>query len=104
MTSAETTAQIKDIVLIVFLVFAFVVLMFGALLSLRLYRRGSSFMDRMERLADGFEEAFGRVAVARKAVEDAATVLRPVASGLNLLGAFMGFGKSDRGEPDDKKR
>ncbi len=61
-------------------------------------------MDRMERLADGFEETFGRVAVARKAVEDAATVLRPVASGLNLLGAFMGFGKSDRDEPDDEKR
>jgi hypothetical protein len=108
MNSAETTAQIKDIVLIVFLIFSFAVLLFGTILLLRLYRRGSKFMDRMESLADGFGETFGKVAVARKAMEDAATVLKPVASGLGLLGALQGFGrllgsgKSGQGESDSE--
>jgi hypothetical protein len=93
MTSAETVTEVKDIVLIVFLVFSFVILVFASILSLRLYRRASSFMDRIELLADGFEETFGRVAVARKAVEDAASVLKPMATGLGLIGAFQGFGR-----------
>ena len=93
MNTAETIAQIKDIVLIVFLFFSFAVLLFGTILSLRLYRRGRKFMDRMESLADGFEEAFGKVAVARKVMEDAASVLKPVASGLGLFGALRGFGR-----------
>ena len=65
-------------------------------------------MDRMESVADGFEETFGRVAVARKVVEDAAAVLRPVASGLGLVGALQGFsrlfgsGKSGLDDSDDK--
>jgi hypothetical protein len=91
MTSAENIAQIKDIVLIVFLVLSFGILLFWTVMSLRLYHRASSFMDRMEQVATGFEETFGRVAVARKAVEDAAAVLKPVASGLGLLGMFQGF-------------
>jgi hypothetical protein len=93
MTTAETIAQLKDIVLIVFLVFSFVILTFGTILSIRLYRRVGDFMDRMEHVAEGFEETFGRIVVARKAVEDAAAVLKPVASGLGLLGAFQGIGK-----------
>ncbi len=65
-------------------------------------------MDRMESLADGFEETFGRVAVARKVVEDAAAVLKPVASGLGLIGALQGFSrmfgssKSALDDSDDK--
>jgi len=93
MTSAETIAQIKDIVLIFFLISSFAVLVFASVLSLRLYRRASSFMDRMEHVAEGFEETFGRVTVARKAVEQAAAVLKPVAQGLGVLGLFKGFGK-----------
>jgi hypothetical protein len=106
MNSAETTAQIKDVVLIVFLVFSFAVLLFGTILSLRLYRRGSKFMDRMESLADGIEETFGKITVARKVVEDAAAVLKPVASGIGIFGALQGFsrllgsGKSGRGDSD----
>jgi hypothetical protein len=93
MTSAENIAQIRDIILIVFLVFSFIVLLFASILSLRLYRRAGHFMDRMEHVAEGFEETFGRVAVARKAVEDAASVLKPVASGLGILGMFQGMGR-----------
>ena len=93
MTSAESIAQIKDIVLIVFLISSFAVLVFASVLSLRLYRRVNSFMDRMEHVAVGFEETFGRVAVARKAVEEAASVLKPVAQGLGVLGGFLGIGK-----------
>ncbi|HIF73060.1 MAG TPA: hypothetical protein EYQ61_10970 [Dehalococcoidia bacterium] len=93
MTTAENIAQIKDIVLIVFLVFSFAVLLFGVILSLRLYHRASSFMDRMEQVATGFEETFGRVAIARKAIEDAAAVLKPVATGLGIVGMFQGFGR-----------
>ena len=93
MTSAETIAQIKDIVLIIFLISSFAVLVFAAVLSLRLYRRVGSFMDRMEHVAVGFEETFGRVAVARKAVEEAASVLKPLAQGIGVLGMFKGVGK-----------
>lgn len=98
MTSAETIAEIKDIVLIVFLLFAFVLLLFASLLSLRLYLRVNRFMDRMEHVADGFESTFGRVTVARQAVEDAAAVLKPVAKGLGLFGAFQGIGKLFSGD------
>jgi hypothetical protein len=93
MTSAETIAQIKDIVLIIFLISSFAVLLFAVVLSLRLYRRVNSFMDRMEHVAEGFEETFGRVAVARKAVEEAASVLKPFAQGIGVLGMFKGVGK-----------
>jgi hypothetical protein len=93
MTTAENIAQFKDIVLIVFLVFSFALMLFATVLSLRLYRRVTSFMDRMEHVAEGFEETFGRVAVARQAVEEAALALRPVAKGLGLIGAFQGVGR-----------
>jgi len=93
MTTAETIAEIKDIVLIVFLVFSFAVLLFASFISLRLYLRVNRFMDRMEHVADGFEETFGRVAVARQAMEEAASVLKPVAKGLGILGAVQGVGK-----------
>ena len=107
MTSAESIAQIRDIVLIVFLMVSFIVLVFASILSLRLFRRANSFMDRIEHVAEGFEETFERVATARKAVEDAATVLRPVASGLGLIGAFQGIGRlfgagsTKKSDPDD---
>ena len=93
MTTAETIAQTKDIVLIVFLVFSFVLLLFGAILSLRLYGRVNRFMDRMEHVAEGFEETLGRVAIARRTVEEAASALKPVAKGLGLVGAFQGIGR-----------
>ena len=90
MTFAENIAQIKDIIVIVFLLFSFVVVVYATVISLGLYRRMNRFMDRMENLADGFEETFGRVAVARQAVEDAASILKPVAQGLGLVGAIQG--------------
>ena len=93
MTSAETITQIKDIVVIVFLLFSFVIVLYATVISLRLYSRVHRFMDRMEKVADGFEETFGRVAVARQAVEDAASVLRPVAQGLGIMSALQGVGR-----------
>lgn len=108
MTTAETIAEIKDIVVIVFLIVALVVLFVGSIMSLRLYSRVNRFMDRMEHLADGFEETFGRVVAARQAMEEAASALKPVARGLGLVGAFSGIGKifgrgsSKSTEPEEK--
>ena len=105
----EIIAQVKDIVLIVFLVFSFVLMLYATVLSLRLYRRVTSFMDRMEHLAEGFEETFGRVAVARQAIEEAASVLRPVVKGLGFIGAFQAVGslfggaRSSGDDPDGKR-
>ncbi|NQW20221.1 MAG: hypothetical protein HQ477_05780 [Chloroflexi bacterium] len=108
MTLTETIAQIKDIVLIVFLLFSFIVMLFAAALSLRLYIRVNRFMDRMEHVAERFEETFGRVAVARQAIEDAASVLKPVAKGLGLVGAFQGitrlFGASAPKDADPENK
>ena len=68
MSTAETIAQIKDIVVILFLGFASLIIVFGAILGLRLYWRVGRFMDRMERFTDGFETAFGSITTARKAL------------------------------------
>lgn len=80
-------------IVIVFLLFSFVVVVYATVISLGLYRRVNRFMDRMENLADGFEETFGRVTVARQAVEDAASALKPIAQGLGLVGAIQGLGR-----------
>ena len=93
MTFAENIAQVRDMIVIVFLLFSFVVLAYATVISLGLYRRVNRFMDRMENLADGFEETFGRVTVARQAIEDAASALKPIAQGLGLVGAFQGLGR-----------
>lgn len=93
MTSAETIGQIKDIVLIFFLIGTFAILVFAFWLYLHLHRRLNRFMDRMEQVSESFEETFGRVAVARKAVEEAASILKPFAQGIGVLGVFKGFGK-----------
>ena len=93
MTIAENIAQIKDIVVIVFLLFSFVVVGYVTFTLVRLRSRMNRFMDRMENLADGFEETFGRVTVARQAVEDAASALKPIAQGLGLVGAIQGLGR-----------
>ena len=101
MSTAETIAQVKDIVVILFLGFASLIIIFGSILGLRLYWRVGRFMDRMERFTDGFETAFGNVTTARK-------VLRPVMQGLGLVGVTRGFGrlfgrggKSDRDEEEN---
>ncbi|MDP6666353.1 MAG: hypothetical protein QF357_03015 [Dehalococcoidia bacterium] len=95
--SSETLAQVKDIVIIAFLVFATVVLVVALVLGIRLYWRVGRFMDRMERVGARFEHTFGGVAIAGRA-------LRPVTSGLGLLGLAQGigriFGTGGRG-PDD---
>ena len=104
MTSAETIAQIKDIVVIVFLLFSFVIVLYATVISLRLYSRVNRFMDRMEKVADGFEETFGRVAVARQALEDAASVLRPVAQGLGIMSALQGVGRLFGGGDSSKTK
>jgi hypothetical protein len=109
MTSAETIAEIKDIVLIVFLLISLVGLLFASILSLRLYMRVNRFMDRMEHVATEFEETLGRVAAARRAMEEAASVLKPVAKGLGVIGMFQGFGRmfgsggSEKSESDTEK-
>lgn len=84
--SADTTAHIKDVVVIIFLIFASGVLMVAAIMGLRLYFRVGQFMDRMERLADRLESAVANVTSAGRA-------LRPVASGLGLLGLAQGIGR-----------
>jgi hypothetical protein len=97
MTSAETVTQIKDIVVILFLAFASVVLVVAAVLGIRLYWRVGRFMDRMEKVGDRLESTFYGVAIAGKA-------LRPVASGLGLLGVAEGIGRflgRGRKSPDD---
>ncbi len=104
MTSAETIAQIKDIVVIFFLLFSFVIVVYATVISLRLYSRVNRFMDRMEKVADGFEETFGRVAVARQALEDAASVLRPVAQGLGIMSALQGVGRLFGGGDSSKAK
>ena len=86
MTSAETIAQIKDIVVILFLAFSFVVVIVATVLGIRLYLRVGRFMDRMEKVAGRLELTFYGVAIAGRA-------LRPMASGLGLLGAAQGLGR-----------
>ncbi len=86
MTSAETIAQIKDIVAIVFMVIALIVLIVGSILGIRLYSRVGRYMNKMERFADGFETPFGNIATARKA-------LSPVVRGLGLAAALRGIGR-----------
>ena len=86
MTSAETIAQIKDIVVILFLAFATMVVIVASLLGVRLYWRVGRFMDRMEKVADRLESTFYGVAIAGRA-------LRPMASGLGLLGLAQGIGR-----------
>ena len=58
MTFAENIAQIKDIVVTVFLLFSFVVVAYVTVTLMRLHSRMNRFMDRMEKVADGFEETF----------------------------------------------
>ncbi len=86
MTSAETVAQIKDIFVIFFLTFAAVVAVVASVLGIRLYSRVGRFMDRMEKVADRLESTFYGVAIAGRA-------LRPMASGLGLLGVARGVGR-----------
>ncbi|MCH7969478.1 MAG: hypothetical protein IH960_00360 [Chloroflexi bacterium] len=86
MTSAETIAQIKDIVVILFLAFATMVVIVASVLGVRLYWRVGRFMDRMEKVADRLESTFYGVAIAGRA-------LRPMASGLGLLGVAQGVGR-----------
>ena len=99
MTFAETLTQIKDIVVIVFLLFSFVLLVLGSVLAIRLYKRASRFMDRMENVAGNLESTFDRLTSARKAVKDAALTLRPIAGAIGLLRMVQGlermFGKGD---------
>ena len=97
MTFAETLAQIKDIVLIGFLLFSFVLMVIGAVLGIRLYRRASRFMNRMENVAGNLESTFDRLTIARDAVKDAVLTLRPIAGANGLLRMVQGlermFGK-----------
>lgn len=86
MTSAETVTEIKDIVVIIFLSFVSVVVVVFTVLGIRLYGRAGRFMDRMEIVADRLESTFYGVAVAGRA-------LRPMASGLGLLGVAQGVGR-----------
>lgn len=86
MTSAETIAQIKDIVVILFLAFATMIVIVASVIGVRLYLRVGRFMDRMEKVADRLESTFYGVAIAGRA-------LRPMASGLGLLGVAQGVGR-----------
>ncbi len=93
MTSPETIAQIRDLVVIAFMTFMFVVLLLASVLGLRVYRRLGDFMDRMDRVATEFENTFGRIAAARKAVEEITSVLQPLFRGLGLVGLARRAGR-----------
>jgi hypothetical protein len=93
MTSPETIAQIRDLVVIAFMTFMFVVLLLASVLGLRVYRRLGDFMDRMDRVATEFETTFGRIAAARKAVEEITSVLQPLFRGLGLVGLARRAGR-----------
>ena len=99
MTFAETLTQIRDIVLIGFFLFAFVLMVLGAILAVRLYSRASRFMDRMENVAGNLESTFDRLTIAREALKDAVLTLRPIAGAIGLLRMVQGlermFGKRD---------
>ena len=86
MTSAETIAEIKDIIFIIFLTFLSIVVIVATVLGIRLYSRVGRFMDRMEKVAERLESTFYGVAIAGRA-------LRPMASGLGLLGLAQGIGR-----------
>ena len=86
MTSAETIAEIKDIIVIIFLTFLSIVVIVATVLGIRLYSRVGRFMDRMEKVAERLESTFYGVAIAGRA-------LRPMASGLGLLGLAQGIGR-----------
>ena len=97
MTSSEAIAQIKDIVVVLFLAFISVVVVVAAVMGVRLYWRVGRFIDRMEKVADRLESTFYGVAVAGRA-------LRPMASGLGLLGVAQGIGRlfgRGRNDSDD---
>jgi hypothetical protein len=81
-----TLAETKDVVVIIFLVFATVVVVLATVLGVRLYWRVGRFMDRMEKVGDRLETTFYGLAVAGRA-------LRPVARGLGVLGAAQGIGR-----------
>ncbi len=86
MTSAETIAEIKDIIVIIFLTFLSIIVVVATVLGIRLYSRVGRFMDRMEKVAERLESTFYGVAIAGRA-------LRPMASGLGLLGLAQGIGR-----------
>ncbi|MBG81711.1 MAG: hypothetical protein FI699_08070 [SAR202 cluster bacterium] len=93
MTTAETITEIRDIVFIVFLIVALIALVLGLIFSIRLYYRINRFIDRLEHVVDRFEGAFTRVIEARQMVEEVTLVLKPLAKGLGIFGAFTGIGK-----------
>ena len=103
MSFAETLTQIKDIVVVGFLLFAFVLLLLGSVLAIRLYKRASRFMDRMENVAGNLESTFDRLTIARKAVKDAALTLRPVAGAIGLLRMVEGLERMFGKHGDDSK-
>ena len=93
MTMAETIIEIRDIVFILFLIVALIVLVVGLIFSIRLYSKINRFIDRLEHVVDRFEDAFGRVIEARQVFDEVTLVLKPLAKGLGILGAFTGIGK-----------
>ena len=103
MTFAETLTQIKDIVVIGFLLFAFVLMVLSSVLAILLYKRASRFMDRMENVAGNLESTFDRLTIAREAVKDAVLTLRPIAGAIGLLRMVQGLERMFGKHGDDSK-
>ena len=103
MTFAETLTQIKDIVVIGFLLFAFVLMVLSSVLAILLYKRASRFMDRMENVAGNLESTFDRLTIAREAVKDAVLTLRPIAGAIGLLRMVQGLERMFGKPGDDSK-
>ena len=92
MPSADTATYIKDLIVIVFLLYTVLITLIATILGIRLYRRINRFIDRMEKVADELEITVDRVLSARKALEKAAAVFRPVMRGLGVLGLSKKIG------------
>ena len=91
METSEALAEIRDLVVIVFLLVALIAIVFGSALFLRMYGRINHLMDKVENAADEVETTFGKVASARRSVEEAVDTLQPVANALTAIAGFTGL-------------
>ena len=87
-----TLSDIKDLIVIIFLVFASGVVVLATVLGIRLYWRVGRFMDRMEKVGDRMETTFHGITVAGRALRPVARALRGLAMAQEV-GRIFGFGR-----------
>lgn len=92
LTSLEVVALMRDIILIIFLVLAFLVLFVFSLLGVLLYRRVSRVLDRAERTLANTEVMTGMLADGINSVSQLAGILSVRSLG-SLASRFFGRGR-----------